>query len=204
MGTRAAIAAVILVAGCTDSHGIIGSDAGDAGDADLAGDPPIPCTYPAGPYAFNEVGDTVPPCAWPSAVSSRPESLPADLEALYCDPGVESIFIFVGASYDANTASRLEEIVPFWDHYATYGAKWIWILMDAPSDSAADEYLDEVGVGFGWATNDAASTLGAHYFASTPMLTAIPWIGVIDAETMQVVYDDPSNIYSIVLTLGTD
>lgn len=36
------------------------------------------------------------------------------------------------------------------------------------------------------------------------MVTAIPWIGVIDAETMQVMYYNPSNIYSIVQSLGSD
>ena len=51
------------------------------------------CTYPAGPYAFNAVGNTVGPMRWPSAVAGPDETLAADLEALFCDPGVNSIFI---------------------------------------------------------------------------------------------------------------
>jgi len=51
------------------------------------------CTYPEGPYAFSMVGDTVGPMRWPSAVIGTDESLAADLEALHCDPGVNSVFV---------------------------------------------------------------------------------------------------------------
>jgi hypothetical protein len=53
-----------------------------------------PCTFPAGPYAFNAVGDIVGPMTWPSAIAGTEEtSDAADLEAFYCDPSVNSIFV---------------------------------------------------------------------------------------------------------------
>ena len=51
------------------------------------------CTYPAGPYAFSTVGDTVGPMSWPSGVAGPDETLAADLEALFCDPSVHSVFV---------------------------------------------------------------------------------------------------------------
>ncbi len=56
-------------------------------------DPGSGCTYPAGPYAFSAVGNTVGPMRWPSAVVGADETHPADLEALHCDPGVNSVFV---------------------------------------------------------------------------------------------------------------
>jgi hypothetical protein len=57
---------------------------------------PAPCTYPTGPYAFRNVGDTVAPMAWPSAVPGSSEtSTAADLEDYFCDPDVNSVFVLV-------------------------------------------------------------------------------------------------------------
>ena len=57
---------------------------------------PAPCTYPAGPYAFRSIGDTVGPMAWPSAVPGPDEtSTAADLEEFFCDPEVNSVFVLV-------------------------------------------------------------------------------------------------------------
>jgi hypothetical protein len=56
-------------------------------------DTPEPCEYPAGPYSFNSVGDTVGPASWPTAVSGSEETMPADFSVLYCDESVESIFV---------------------------------------------------------------------------------------------------------------
>jgi len=55
-----------------------------------------PCTYPSGPYAFRNVGDTVGPMAWPSAVPGPSEtSTAADLEEFFCDPDLNSVFVLV-------------------------------------------------------------------------------------------------------------
>lgn len=56
-------------------------------------EPEPPCVYPEGPYLFTAVGDTVAPMRWPDAVARPDETGPADLEELYCDPDVHSIFI---------------------------------------------------------------------------------------------------------------
>ncbi|MBW2261707.1 MAG: hypothetical protein JRG91_07005 [Deltaproteobacteria bacterium] len=56
-------------------------------------DPGGDCTYPAGPYAFSAVGNTVGPMRWPSGVAGPDETHAADLEALFCDPDVHSVFV---------------------------------------------------------------------------------------------------------------
>jgi hypothetical protein len=56
------------------------------------------CTFPTGPYGFSAVGNTVGPMAWPSAVAGMDELLAADLNALHCDPSVNSIFVQIVAT----------------------------------------------------------------------------------------------------------
>lgn len=56
------------------------------------------CTYPAGPWAYTRIGDTVGPASWPSAIQASAETFPsptADFEDFFCDPDVESIVIFL-------------------------------------------------------------------------------------------------------------
>jgi hypothetical protein len=53
------------------------------------------CTYPTGPYDFN-VNQIVEPMRWSGASAVGAGGSGADLEELYCDPEVSSIFIFVG------------------------------------------------------------------------------------------------------------
>jgi hypothetical protein len=67
--------------------------ADEPADDPIVEDPGGDCTYPAGPYAFSAVGNTVGPMRWPSAVAGPDETLAADLEALFCDPSVNSIFV---------------------------------------------------------------------------------------------------------------
>jgi hypothetical protein len=75
----------------TDVVAETGTDvAAEAADDSLPG-----CTYPEGPYAFAALGDTAPPMSWPSGVAGLDETLPADLAAIRCAPGVNSIFILV-------------------------------------------------------------------------------------------------------------
>jgi hypothetical protein len=57
-----------------------------------------PCTYPAGPYAYTRIGDTVGPASWPTAIKASGETFPSatgDFNDLYCDPNVHSIVIFL-------------------------------------------------------------------------------------------------------------
>ena len=85
-----------------------------------------------------------------------------------------------------------------------YGAKWVWVLAGASSASQAASYYQDIGVDFGWFTHDLDNSMGANALAGTPMASGVPWIGVIDAKTMQVAYNNPYNVYGIVQSLGSD
>jgi hypothetical protein len=94
-----AFAAAALLAACDEGYGGYGDAAVELavdlpGTEDAADDAGTPCTYPEGPYAFSTVGDTVGPMRWPSAFAGLDETLEADLEAIRCDPSVNSIFVF--------------------------------------------------------------------------------------------------------------
>ena len=65
----------------------------DAGPPEVEPDPV--CTYPTGPYEF-DVDQTVAPMRWPGAVSLDGTGTEADLEQLFCNAEVNSVFIFVG------------------------------------------------------------------------------------------------------------
>ena len=68
---------------------------------DPATDPGIDtggCTYPSGPYAYTRIGDVVGPASWATAIQASGETFPsptARFEDFHCDPGVDSIIIFL-------------------------------------------------------------------------------------------------------------
>jgi hypothetical protein len=196
------IALALTVTACDEVN--VDFPDGDA-DADAETDPveepvedvpeeePEPCEYPSGPYAFTEVGDTVADMRWPSAVA-RPDDYgrPADLENLYCDADVHSVFIqFVTITCPA-CPDRMREIALHRDHWVTYGAKWIFVVADAATPAEADAYTDAQGVSFGWSTNDADNSEGAYTIASSTIHgSLVPWTGVIDASDMKISHDEP-------------
>lgn len=150
-----------------------------------------PCDYPSEPYSFTAVGDTVAPMSWPMAIARPDESAPADLETLYCDPDVHSIFIQTVTIACVYCPARMQEIGDLRDHWETYGAKWIFIISDAATPTEADTYTSDQSVSFGWSTNDTDNSEGALTIASSPIYTGVPWTGVIRASDMQLVYDEP-------------
>ena len=174
-------------------------------------DPEPPCTYPPGPYSFDGVGFTVGPATWPACIKASGEEYPlehADFEVFYCDPEVQSIAIFVATLSDPYCPPRIAELVSRSWHFETYGTKWIWLLAwdggVIPTNAIAQSYFEDQGVTFGWFTDDADNSLGGYTFHNSPMLSGVPWIGVIDAKTMQVVASNPSDVFSVVQSLGTD
>jgi len=149
---------------------------------------PPPCVYPSGPYAFTAVGDTVAPMSWLSAVARPDESgRPADLEDLYCDPDVHSIFIQIVTTTCIYCPDRMSYIALLRDHWRTTGARWIFIVADAATPAEADAYTAVQGVTFGWSTNDADNTEGTNTIRSSTIHgSAVPWTGVIRTSDMQI------------------
>ena len=92
--------------------------------------------------------------------------------------------------------------------FETYGAKWIWILVwdggTEPTTLMASDYYTSNGVDFGWFTDDRDNTWQPYSFHNTAMAGTVPWIGIIDAKTMEVVADDPPDVFDLVVSLGTD
>ena len=89
----------------------------------------------------------------------------------------------------------MREIGGLADHWETYGAKWIFVVVDASSAAGADTYVDNYIGSFGWRTNDADNSEGANTIASSPAFGAQPWTGVIRASDMVLVYDEPDDAY---------
>jgi hypothetical protein len=88
------------------------------------------------------------------------------------------------------------------------GAKWIWILAwdggTTPTTAMAEDYYSGYGVNFGWFTDDRDNSWEPYAFHNTGMAGGVPWIGVIDADTMQVYASNPTDVMSVVRTLAAD
>ena len=155
-----------------------------------SGSSSYPCGYPTGPYAFNEVGDVVPPMRWTGAVTGADEISSADLADLRCQPSVHSVFIHVGATYCPTCPERLRAIQSGMEDWEAYGAKWIFLVIDAETGEAASEYVDRHGITFGWRANDADNTMGADAVAHAEVVEFQPWVGVIRVEDMVLVFSE--------------
>lgn len=79
----------------------------------------------------------------------------------------------------------------------------VWILADG-TPAQAQSFYEGHYVTFGWFINDADNSEGAYALAGTSMAPGVPWVGVIDATTMEVRYNNPLNLTAIVQGLGTD
>jgi hypothetical protein len=198
---------VLVLAGCYPTLQVKMSDVSEDAEPDLdddviPGDPvedPVeeeaepPCDYPSGPYAFTAVGDVVGPMRWPTSIARPDDTGPADLEDLFCDPDVHSIFIQLVTITCPLCPGRMQDIALLRDHWETYGAKWIFIVADAATPAEADAYTEAQGVSFGWSTNDADNSLGAYSIVAAPIHgSTVPWTGVIRASDMQIVYEGTS------------
>ncbi len=168
------------------------SDSEPDGDTDVdeADADPDGCGYPAAPYAF-ERGGTLAPMSWPEAVAGVDTVGEADLAAMHCDPEVNSIFLLVSTMSCPTCPDKLNEIRDLRAHWETHGARWIFILADAIPVAQAGEYVDRHGVTFGWRTNDLDNSEGVNTIVFSPIIEIVPWIGVIRASDMQLVYDEP-------------
>lgn len=174
-------------------------------------DPDAPCTYPPGPYRYTRIGDTVGPASWPTSIRASEETYPlehADFEVLYCDPDVESIVIFLATLSDSMCPARIREMVSMRDDLDIHKVKFIWILawdggpMTTPA--MAEEYYSGHGVTFGWFTDDEDNTWEPYIFHNNPFGSGVPWLGVIDAETMQVFENNPHDVLDVVRELARD
>ena len=81
------------------------------------------------------------------------------------------------------------------------------MVVDASSAAAAHAYIEDLGVTFGFRTNDADNSEGSYAIGYSSMYTAYPWTAVIRSSDMQVMYDEPDttylDIYNIAIELNT-
>jgi hypothetical protein len=189
---------------CSGGGSDAGTDTGSGSDAGTGTDTGGgTCSYPGGPYEFNRVGRVVPPMAWPSAVATG-DSLAADLARLHCDPSVNSIFIQVVTTACPNCPARMSEIAGLQSHWESTGAKWIFLVGDASSASAADSYLDRYGVGFGWRSNDADNSAGGFTVTGSGIYGGVPWTAVISTRDMTLRYDEPDDRFLDIAAIATE
>lgn len=178
-------------------------------ELDLVEEEPEPvCTYPEGPYGFDTIGATAGPMAWPSMVKG-PEELYeldyADFEVFFCDPEVQSIIVVIATTWCPYCPGRVRNLIGLDFHYIEYGAKFVWVLGDGEEAGVeAYDYFSEYGADFGWFTDDSDNSMGPGTIADTELLEGVPWVFVIDAETMEVVHNNPSSVYSITMDLYND
>lgn len=185
-----------------DGDGDVGPDAdADIGpgpdadaDADADADTVGPCEYPAGPYSFTHTR-IAPPMSWASAVTGADETLAADTAVIRCDPGINAIFIQVAATFCGSCPSRMEEINSLKSTWEANGAKWIFVINDTSSATAANAYVERYGITFGWRTHDGDNTAGAGTIGESGNFAAVPWTGVIRTATMELVCDEPDTTY---------
>jgi hypothetical protein len=178
---------------------------------DVGVDPDAPCTYPTGPYRYTTIGDTVAPASWPASIKAEGESLlldHADFEVLYCDPEVESIVIFLATVSDPMCPGRIREMVSLESNFDTCGTKFIWILAwdggTLPTPAMAESYYTSNGVDFGWFTDDEDNTWDPYIFHNNPFGSGVPWLGIIDADTMQVYATAPDDLLEVIRELAMD
>jgi hypothetical protein len=179
---------------------------------DTAMESDAPCTgYPPGPYDFASIGNVPGPASWPSSIKGSAETsllAHADLQQFYCDPTVQSVLVFYGTLHSSTSPARIAEMTAIKSHFDTYGAKWIWLLAwdggTAPTTALAESYFTGNGVAFGWFTDDADNTWESYGFHNSELVDSVPWIIVMDAETMQVAYNNPTDVAAAVMALGTD
>jgi len=92
--------------------------------------------------------------------------------------------------------------------FETYGAKWIWVLAwdggTEPTTAMAEDYYTSHGVDFGWFTDDQDNSWQPYAFHNTTMAGGVPWVGVIDAKTMEVVASNPSDVLTWARNLAED
>jgi hypothetical protein len=206
-----ALATAGLAAGCDDAadewpdmgtRPDYGHDYAEPEDAATEVEPA--CEYPPGPYGFRAVGNTVADMSWPSALAGADETLAADLEAIRCDPSVRSIFIQVATLACPNCPTRVREIAGLKAHWETYGAKWVFVIADAPSVAQANDYVERYGTTFGWRTNDADNSAGPGAVAGSSIFGGVPWTGVIRASDMRLMYDESDTSYLDIRAIAED
>lgn len=165
------------------------------------------CLYPPEPYGFSMVGQTAPPMAWPSAYKGPMETSELaypDLETFFCDPGVQSIIVVIATTWCPYCPDRVRNLAGLHDHYETYGARFVWVLGDGTSPSHAYSYFSGYGADFGWFTDDADNSMGAYTITGSSMLEGVPWVFVMDGESMEILYDNPTSVYTITKNLYED
>jgi hypothetical protein len=103
--------------------------------------------------------------------------------------------------------ARVRAVTGMHSDLETYGSKVVWILAwdgssAEPTNAMAQEYYEGQGVDFGWYTDDRDNSLGFCEFLASPMISGVPWVGIIDADTMELVADNPADIGSLITSLG--
>lgn len=177
------IPALCVAWGCRNTNG-------DDGPCDVG-----PCAYPDAPYGLS-VESTIEPMAWPEAMSgSDTFSEVADLTALHCEPAVNSIFIQIAATYCTTCPARMQEIASLQDVWEQYGVRWIFIINDVTTASAANDYVERYGITFGFRTADKDNTAGADTIGHSSLFSAVPWTGVIRTSDMVLTHDEPDDSY---------
>jgi hypothetical protein len=74
--------------------------------------------------------------------------------------------------------------------------------------SAANAYLVDKGIDFGWHTHDGDNSLGDCFVKYSGIYASTPWVGVIRPSDMTLVHDEPDgsflDIESIAVEMASD
>ncbi len=175
--------------GDDDSHYDGGTS--DGGTSDGGTSDGGSCQYPPSPHTF-DIDATIPAMSWEDAFVGTAETGLADLAALCCDADVHSIFIQVTTTECPTCVERMGQIAGLADHWATYGARWVFLVSGADSASTANDYVNRFGIDFGYRSNDADN---GFTVVSSSLFEGVPWTAVIRTSDMTMVYEESDTSY---------
>ncbi len=93
------------------------------------------------------------------------------------------------------------------DHWILHGVRWVFLVDSAGSSAGANTYVNDAGATFGWRAVDTENTMGSNYVMNSGMFAAWPWLFVVRASDMQLVYEESDttylDIYNIAIELDT-
>ena len=98
----------------------------------------------------------------------------------------------------------MTEISGLREHWATNGARWIFIINDTTSGDDASAYVDRYDISFGWRTGDTDNSEGPGTIGNSSLFNAVPWTGVIRTSDMTMVYDEPNTSYLDIVAIAED
>lgn len=160
------------------------------------------CTYPGAASSPIQVGSTMPPLAWETAVAPGGAVTPLRLEELHCarGQGAPSVIIFVvGAGWCSACPSYIRSVYAQAPQIEAAGGLIVFVeAEDASSRAASSAYAHQyisnlVGTQHGVRVGDGDTRPAARTLYNAPLLQAFPSAFVVRTRDMRILADQASS-----------